>query len=40
MVMGQGQLLEFGNPQALIDDENGHFHKLWSEHEHGTKKIF
>ena len=38
MVMGEGELLEYGNPQSLID-EKGHFHKLWNEHEHGTKRL-
>ena len=38
--MGQGQLLEFGNPQALIDDTNSNFHKLCAEHEHGSKRNF
>jgi len=39
MVMGQGKLLEFGNPQALIDNEKSNFHKLWAEHEHGKKDL-
>ena len=38
--MGEGQLLEFDNPKALIHDEKSHFHKLWSELEHDTKKLF
>jgi len=37
MVMGQGKLLEFDKPQALIDDNTTNFHKLWMEYEHGHK---
>jgi len=36
--MGEGELLEYGNPQALIDDEKSNFHKLWAEHEHNVQK--
>jgi len=40
LMMGDGKVLEFDNPQTLIDDEKSHFHKLWMEHEHGSKGNF
>ncbi len=32
-MMGGGRMLEFDEPQKLIQNEKSHFHKLWKEHE-------
>ena len=36
LVMGDGKALELAEPKTLLENEDGHFNKLWKEHLHAT----